>query len=150
MGGIEMYFVDREKLEEKLDFIKKQASLIQSQTSWETPIEKAALERLIHTIIEAITDTGTMMIDGFIMRDPGSYEDIIDILTDERVIPETLTPKLKNIISYRKSLVQHYEEVDHDKLLEGIHPYVEDLFTYCDCVRTYLTNELGPVTAFRN
>lgn len=28
------------------------------------------------------------MIDGFIMRDPGSYEDIIDILVDERVIPK--------------------------------------------------------------
>ena len=26
------------------------------------------------------------MIDGFIMRDPGSYEDIIDIMEDERVI----------------------------------------------------------------
>ncbi|GAA3319942.1 hypothetical protein GCM10020331_028930 [Ectobacillus funiculus] len=29
-------------------------------------------------------DVGNAIIDGFIMRDPGSYEDIIDILVDEK------------------------------------------------------------------
>ena len=33
-------------------------------------------------------DVGNLMIDGFIMRDPGSYEDIIDILIDEKVITQ--------------------------------------------------------------
>ena len=35
--------------------------------------------------MESMMDVGNLMIDGFIMRDPGSYEDIIDILVDEKL-----------------------------------------------------------------
>ena len=31
------------------------------------------------------------MIDGFIMRDPGGYEDIIDIMEDEKVITKEMS-----------------------------------------------------------
>src|SRR5690606_24897950 len=109
-----MYFVDREKIEEILLFMEKQIELIQNHNSWESEIEKSALERGVHTIIEAILDTGNAMIDGFIMRDPGSYEDIVDILTDEKVVDKELSLVLKEIISFRKMLVQQYTNVDHD------------------------------------
>ena len=42
------------------------------------------------------------MIDGFIMRDPGSYEDIIDIMEDERVITTEMAVPLKKVIELRK------------------------------------------------
>ena len=42
------------------------------------------------------------MIDGFIMRDPGSYEDIIDILIDEKVIANEKEKPFKELISYAK------------------------------------------------
>lgn len=35
------------------------------------------------------------MIDGFIMRDPGSYDDIMDILVDEKVVTEKEGDELK-------------------------------------------------------
>ena len=44
------------------------------------------------------------MIDGFIMRDPGSYEDIIDILDDEKVITTEMSEGFKKIVSLRKNL----------------------------------------------
>ena len=47
-----------------------------------------ALERMVQISIDSVLDVGNAMIDGFIMRDPGSYEDIIDILLDEKVITE--------------------------------------------------------------
>lgn len=43
------------------------------------------------------------MIDGFIMRDPGSYDDIMDILVDEKVVTEEEGTHLKQFISYRKN-----------------------------------------------
>ncbi len=101
-----MYFVDREKIEERLLFMEKQLELLKTQQHWETDLEKAALERIAHTIIEAILDTGNAMIDGFIMRDPGSYEDIVDILTDEQVITANFSDILKQVIACRKILVQ--------------------------------------------
>lgn len=106
-----MYFVDRERIDSLLDFYEKQINLFEQLIDWKTPIEKMALERVTHLMIEVFLDVGNDMIDGFIMRDPGSYEDIIDILTDEKVITEEMSEGFKKIIPYRKILVQQYTEV---------------------------------------
>jgi uncharacterized protein YutE (UPF0331/DUF86 family) len=144
-----LYFVDREKIEKTLQYLEQQLELLEERKDWENPIEKKALERIAHTMIDAVLDVGNAMIDGFIMRDPGSYEDIIDILTDERVITEKDSAGLKEIIRFRKMLVQDYLHVDHQTLLAVILKYIEALKTYPSSVRLYLENELGPVSAFR-
>lgn len=149
VGGIIVYFVDRDTIEAKLVFMEQQLTLLKSSNQWESLLEKAALERLAHTIIDAILDTGNAMIDGFIMRDPGSYEDIIDILTDEKVVDDELSHSLKAIISMRKMLVQHYEEVNHREVLSTFTENIEQLETFPNRVRDYLIHELGPVSAFR-
>ncbi len=115
-----MYFVDREKIEATLVFLEKQMNLLVSKEVWVTDVEKAAHERLVHMIIESILDVGNSMIDGFIMRDPGSYEDIIDILVDEKVISEVSGQSLKDLIQCRKTLVQLYTEIDHRELYKAI------------------------------
>ncbi|MCG0041029.1 DUF86 domain-containing protein, partial [Escherichia coli] len=56
------------------------------------------------------------MIDGFIMRDPGSYDDIMDILVDEKVVTEKEGDELKKLIAYRKTLVQQYLLADSGEL----------------------------------
>lgn len=145
-----MYFVDREKIEEILQYIENQIFLLQSNNKWETNIEKAALERICHTIIEGILDVGNAMIDGFIMRDPGSYDDIIDILEDEKVITKEMGEGLKAIVKFRKSLVQDYTNVEHSTLFRSFVEEISILKQYSGKVREYLLNELGPVTAFRN
>lgn len=79
-------------------------------------MSKKALERIGHTLIECILDIGNDMIDGFIMRDPGSYDDIMDILTDEKVVSQAEGDSLKHLIAYRKTLVQDYLNVNHEEL----------------------------------
>lgn len=145
-----MYFVDREKIEVTLQFIEKKISLFESKKYWETEIEKAAFERICHTIIEGILDVGNAMIDGFIMRDPGSYDDIIDILMDEQVVSHETGAGLKNIINYRKNLVQAYTEVLHEEIGQVFHKQMKALKEFAPNVRKYLIDELGPVTAFKN
>ena len=144
-----MYFVDRDKIEVILVHLEKQIELFEQKKEWETPYEKAALERIPHIMIEAILDVGNDIIDGFIMRDPGSYEDIIDILTDEKVVTQELSLALKRIIPYRKILVQHYTEVDHAQLQTDFTETLPILKEFAPLVRNYLQNELGPVSAFR-
>jgi uncharacterized protein YutE (UPF0331/DUF86 family) len=144
-----MYFVDREKIETILKFLEKQIHLFSSRTEWATPLEKAALERLNHLMLEAVLDVGNAVIDGFIMRDPGSYDDIIDILMDERVISAGTGNALKTLIQYRKNLVQFYTSVDHRELQEQFSTHLQELVRFADNVRSYLTNELGPVSAFK-
>ncbi|GMB09026.1 DUF86 domain-containing protein [Thermolongibacillus altinsuensis] len=145
-----MYFVDRRKIEETLQYMEKMMTYLQKETSFQTDLEKLALERLAHVLIEAIIDVGNAMIDGFIMRDPGSYEDIIDILTDEKVIRPEEAKQLKAIVQHRKNLVQQYIHVSHEQLLSTLRENLAALQSFPNAVRTYLHNELGPVSAFRN
>lgn len=145
-----MYFVDREKIEERLVFMQHQLVLYTEGQGWDKPYGKLALERIAHTLIESILDVGNSMIDGFIMRDPGSYDDIIDILLDENVIDEAMSEDFKLFIAKRKDLVQDYPSVD----IQEIHALLEDikanLERFPDQIRSYLENELGPVSAFKN
>lgn len=103
---------------------------------------KRALERISHLMIECILDVGNDMIDGFIMRDPGSYDDIMDILTDEKVVAEDEGNKLKQLISSRKQLVQEYQRADHQELFTLITSNRDVLKAFPARVRTYLETEL--------
>ncbi|XXM70484.1 DUF86 domain-containing protein [Lysinibacillus sphaericus] len=145
-----MYFVDREKIEERLVYMNDQLSVLSAGSEWDSIIEKLALERIGHTLIESVLDVGNSMIDGFIMRDPGSYEDIIDILLDEKVIDRGMSKDLKRLIGERKTLVQEYTRVDYEELggiLTEVKPTLEQFPVH---IRRYLENELGPVSAFKN
>jgi uncharacterized protein YutE (UPF0331/DUF86 family) len=145
-----MYFVDREKIEQTLQYLENQLDVFQSQAEWRTAVEKAALERVTHMVIESILDIGNAIIDGFIMRDPGSYEDIVDILMDEKVVTNEMGAGLKTIVSIRKSLVQNYLEIQHDQLMDVLTIQMDTLKMFSPKVREYLKNELGHVTAFKN
>ena len=46
-----------------------------------------------------------MIIDGFILRDPGNYKDVIDILELEGVISKSLNNMLDETVDVRK---QHH------------------------------------------
>lgn len=59
-----MYFVDREELTFKLAYINQLSQVLEESEGY-------ALERIAHMLIESVVDVGNMIIDGFIMRDPG-------------------------------------------------------------------------------
>jgi uncharacterized protein YutE (UPF0331/DUF86 family) len=145
-----MYFVDRQKIEETLVYIEKLIELFSKEKEWSTQIQKAALERIVQMLLEAVIDVGNAMIDGFIMRDPGSYEDIVDILMDEKVVSEETGNTLKRLISYRKVLVQSYTQINHLELQTEFAANLQIFSLFASNVREYLINELGPVSAFRN
>ncbi|MBM6618684.1 DUF86 domain-containing protein [Bacillus suaedaesalsae] len=144
-----MYFVDRDKIESTLTYLESLTKVIEDQKSFDSFLEKLALERIGHLMIEAILDVGNAMIDGFIMRDPGSYEDIIDILEDESVIDSKAASSLKKVIAFRKSLVQEYTTIHHEKLMETMKTEQEIILAFPTSIRAYLQNELGPVSAFK-
>ncbi|MBU8611494.1 MULTISPECIES: DUF86 domain-containing protein [Bacillus] len=144
-----MYFVDRSKIEKTLGFFEHQLALFDSQTDWQSKIGELALQRIGHLLIECILDTGNDMIDGFIMRDPGSYDDIMDILVDEKVVKEKEGAELKKLIAYRKTLVQHYLLADSGELYRLIKAHQTALQDFPKRIRSYLETELGPVSAFK-
>lgn len=144
-----MYFVDRSNIEYTLKHINFLQSTFKNHT-FTSPVEQLGLERLTHVLIESIIDVGNMMIDGFIMRDPGGYEDIIDILIDEKVLPTHDEEAFKALISLRLPLVREYTVNNHEKIYKTLSTYEASLNQFTSYVKTYLDNQLGVANAFSN
>ena len=144
-----MYFVDRNKIILNLQHINELITVLEEHTDWlDSTINKLALQRIGHNLMESMMDVGNLMIDGFIMRDPGSYEDIIDILVDEKVITQEMDEPLKAVVGLRKMLVREFIQVDDQEVLDVLKSSLPAIKEFPPKVQDYLINELGPVSAF--
>lgn len=144
-----MYFVDRNQINKALEHMEHLLGVYESGSRWaDDEIRSLALERIAQVVIESIIDVGNSMIDGFIMRDPGSYEDIIDIMEDEKVITVEMAAPLKQVIELRKMIVREFTEVNIAEINTVLNDTLEELQEFPNKVRYYLENELGPVSAF--
>lgn len=144
-----MYFVDRNKITNNLIHLDELLAIFESTENWLVDdIHKLALQRIGHNVMEAMMDVGNLVIDGFIMRDPGSYEDIIDIFLDEKVIPTEMDAPLKAVVGLRKMIVREFIAVDNEEILKVLTAHLNELKQFSGKVQDYLTNELGPVSAF--
>jgi uncharacterized protein YutE (UPF0331/DUF86 family) len=106
-----MYYVDRNQIEERIRFVPYIIEASERLSlSWDAsdPIHVLAQERVLHLAIEVITDVGSLLIDGFLMRDASSYEDIITVLIVEKVFSKDLELPLIQLVKLRKPLVQDY------------------------------------------
>ncbi|GAB4072783.1 DUF86 domain-containing protein [Barrientosiimonas marina] len=144
-----MYFVDRGQIEAILNYMDQLLEEV-GKHSFTTFAEKLYLERTVHLTIESMLDVGNMMIDGFIMRDPGGFEDIIDILIDEEVLPENEEEAYKTVIRLRKMVVKDYLHVDYQQLIDTLQQHQDTLAQFSSHVRHYLDTELGVANAFSN
>lgn len=144
-----MYFVNREKIGETLHHLDELLSLFEKEENWlKDDISKLALQRIGINVMESMMDVGNLMIDGFIMRDPGSYEDIVDILLDEKVITEDMEQPIKKVVGLKKMLLREYINVDNQLLYDILKSGLPQLKKFSSSILTYLENELGPVSAF--
>ncbi|MFJ8100110.1 DUF86 domain-containing protein [Lysinibacillus sp. NPDC096212] len=144
-----MYFVDRNKITKNLQYLDGLLAILESEDSWlENDIKKLAIGRIGHNVMESMMDVGNLMIDGFIMRDPGSYEDIIDILIDEKVVSTEMEAPLKAVVGLRKMLVREFIDVDVQEVVNVLTTTLPALKQFSPAVNSYVTNELGPVSAF--
>lgn len=144
-----MYFIDRNQIENTLQHMEKLLALYKEEKGWEADLSHSlALARLSHVVIESIIDVGNSMIDGFIMRDPGGYDDIIDIMEDEKVITPEMADPLKKVIGLRAMIVREFINVDSTEVVTVLNESIEALDAFPAKVRHYLEHELGPVSAF--
>lgn len=138
-----MYYVNREQIERRLNVIPELVQVVEAAGAAREAslLERFAEERALHLAIEIVTDVGSYLIDGFIMRDASSYEDIVDIMHDEKVIGEELFQMLTRLVRLRKPLVQEYFDWDRSgaHALAGLLPQLLDDFA--GRVRAYLDKE---------
>jgi len=144
---MKMYFVNRQKIEETV--VCYETALRQSKEVTGDPVTTAlAMERIGFLVIESVIDIGNSMIDGFIMRDPGSYEDIILILEDEKVIDEPLATSLKKLVALRTLIVRSFTQSSMAEIRAILETEEAELRRFPEAIRRYIETELGPVSAF--
>lgn len=140
-GGDGMYFVDREELTLKLAYSNQLSQVLEESEGY-------ALERIAHMLIESVVDVGNMIIDGFIMRDPGSYKDVLDILEMEQVIPAQDAQMMRNTLYLRQWFVRDYINIDHNEVKRVFMENIASYKQFKANVDAFIENELGPVSAF--
>lgn len=138
-----VYDVDVERIQKQLHHLEQCAGVLQKLEEKPSGLEaRFSAERALHLAVECMIDVGTVMIDGFIMRDPGGYLDIVDILLDERVIDESTGERLKKHVRLRERLIRYYTEVDWEEL--RLYQADYDLYgRFQSQVQDYLKKELG-------
>lgn len=138
-----MYYVNQEQIDQRLGVIPLLVSVLNKAADAEEGDELArfAAERALHLAVEMVTDVGSCLIDGFIMRDASSYEDIVEIIHGEQVIDDSLFSVLLRLVRLRRALVQDYfEKMDTQAAALGV---TEALPRFAEQVRVYLTRELA-------
>ncbi|WP_127532530.1 DUF86 domain-containing protein [Paenibacillus kobensis] len=139
-----MYYVNVDQIRQRLDAIPaivETLSVLSARWSGSL-LEGMAQERALHLAIETVTDVGSFLIDGFIMRDASSYEDLVDIIAEENVLPEGLSAPLSELVKLRKPLVQNYYEWPRAEL-HPLSPKLPELLTgFKSAVEQYLEREL--------
>ncbi|SFX42197.1 Uncharacterized conserved protein YutE, UPF0331/DUF86 family [Thermoactinomyces sp. DSM 45891] len=112
-----LYKLNISRIQEQVAMLRTcHAMASQLQIRNQGMMERFALERAVHLAVECMIDIGNTIIDDFIMRDPGGYLDIVDIMEDEQVIDPSVGSVWKQWILLRDRLVRHYTEVQIDEL----------------------------------
>lgn len=142
-----MYFVNREKIEQTL--VQMETLLAHyARLEGETLTLELARQRVAVLLMEGVIDVGNAMIDGFIMRDPGSYEDIVDIMLDENVLDAETARATKELVLLRAYYVRQFVEADSARFESWVAEWKTTFESFPSRVRRYLEVELGPVSAF--
>lgn len=143
-----MYDVNTERIDQVLAHMSRMLDVLDklkergAEAVLADEVAVAAMERALHLSVEAIIDVGNVLIDGFIMRDPGSYSDIVEILRDEQVIDGEQAQLLTRVAEFRKHLVIEYTSVPVAHMYSLVAESLGTLRQFDHAVRTYLEKEL--------
>lgn len=147
-----MYYVNTDQIELRLSAIPEiTAGLRHAQANWDGGIILGLVqERSLHLAIEIVTDVGSYLIDGFILRDASSYEDIIEIVHEAGAFDEESYNLFMELVPLRKPLVQDYYAWERTSLHKVTRTLPDVLDRFADQIRLYLEKELGPFQQSRS
>ncbi|MDF2683516.1 MAG: hypothetical protein K0R47_4706 [Brevibacillus sp.] len=143
-----MYDVNTKRIDQVLAYMSSMLDLLEklkergAEAVLTDKVAVAAMERALHLSIEGIVDVGNALIDGFIMRDPGSYSDIVEILRDEQVITGDQAIILTRVTEFRKHLVNEYTTVPAAEMFALVVEAGAALRQFDPAVRAFLDKEL--------
>ena len=111
-----------DKIEEISEFLEELKSIIPSSfEEYKSSIEKkAACERYVEKIIEAVTDLAFLIIKDKKLRIPEDDIDAFNILLENNIIDSDLAARLKNAKGMKNIISHQYGKIDDEIVFEAI------------------------------
>lgn len=131
---IKDYFSDMNHYIHVLEEVKKTTQ----EDFLAAPILQAAAERALHIALESATDVGNLLIDALVMRDPSSYEDIIQVLAEEEVFPAAFSASFLEAVRYRRVLAHDYAMRDSAQLYDLLQKHTHEFARFQEYVAHYV------------
>jgi len=117
--------IDQDIIAQRLERLKvyvKQLRIIQKNGKkkvCKNPVSYAAMERYLQLASECVLAVGNHVIAGLNLRKPSTYEHIMQILADEKLIAKKVLLASKTIPSLRSLLVHDYDAVNKEKMFDA-------------------------------
>jgi len=97
-----------------------------------------AAERAFHVAVECMADIGNDLIDALVMRDPGSYSDILGVLAEEQVVSRSWFQKFEPAIAFRSKIVKGYMGLQAVESTQNLVQFIPLLPEFSDSIKEYL------------
>lgn len=136
--------VDADIIAQRLERLKvyvKQLRVLQKggkKRVCKSPVIFAAMERYLQLAAECVLSVGNHVIAGLNLRKPATYDQIMQILAEEKVIAKKVLASAKPIASVRSLLVHDYGEVNREKLFDIARTMVPTLETLAKAYKKFL------------
>lgn len=142
-----MYNVDTKKIEHLLNYadtiyVQVRDLYERIQAKQHSLVDLLAAERVLLLYFDVFTDVTNLLIDGFVMRDPGGYEDMVDILDDEQVISPATSTYLRELILFYRAAIKDYANYSLNETERIFIRLFPQLQSFAVEVRSYLQVEL--------
>ena len=116
-----------DKINEINEYLDELKSIIPpSLDEYKLSIEKkAACERYVEKIVEAVTDLAFLIIKNKKLRIPEDDTDAFNILLENKMIDDNLATKLKNAKGMKNIISHQYGKIDDEIVFESISEELE-------------------------
>ncbi|ADG05268.1 type VII toxin-antitoxin system HepT family RNase toxin [Kyrpidia tusciae] len=89
------------------------------------PLIRMAAERSLHMSIECLIDGCNHIIDGYAMRDPVSYQDILQIMMEEGIFDRSFGESFLPVADLRRLLAKDYDRLTPEQVWDAVEKYAD-------------------------
>lgn len=139
--------IDKPLIERKLrkieDFLRELKTVnIESLKDFkENIVVKRFVERNLELSIEQMVDICKHFISGLDLREPETYSECFEIITENGVLSEETLNIFKSMVRFRNILIHTYDGIDDSITYEIYKQRLEDFRTFINSIRAFLQKD---------
>ena len=136
--------IDRGRVEHSVNYVQEMLNRLQIQGGKgfeEFAEDFQAVDASLYefqTMLEAISDIAMHIVAGANLGSPNSRHEAIEMLANNRIIPQELAEKIGQAVRMRNIIVHHYPRVNLNTVYEVIQNNLGDIVDFCAEIANYL------------